>query len=582
MMRVTLRGRQAVLFAAVGSVSLVFGGIHSAYGQQSPTDPIVLQTASDANSATSTSFNTGGHWGASTPAGVTAGTTPTPGYAYVDTGYQLRTPASTTSSTFTFVGDSLTLIPTTPLAGMNSPSTGIGAGNNQTAYFDLKGNTTSSTINVNDLVLANGGVVQNFANDDQILTGNIYLVPFGTTLDGITTTVSGGMLDTHGNNLSGAAGTTANPTNYFQIQSNISGGGMLRIVNTGGAPTVAQVITLSGNNTYTGGTVLDNTSTFSGANTAGNSPDLAIDSLNALGTGPLTILTGTGNTTLLYSPNTGPTIDNLSGVAEILSTINAQNWNGNFVFAGSSPLEMGGGATITLGANVSLDVAKSTLTEDGPITGGFSFSKAGAGTLVLNGAGSYSGSTNVSAGTLYLGPLGSTGLGLTTVTAGTLAGIGAVDGPLSLTGGFLAPGSTLPGELTVDGMLSMGASSTLDILLTGSGSDELLDLGQASLGGNLSISVAAGFTPALGSTFTIIDDTSTLPATGVFANDLGGIIEDTSGNFYDISYASTVDGDGVANDVVLTAIAPVPEPVSAGSIACATITLISRRRARSV
>ncbi len=134
----------------------------------------------------------------------------------------------------------------------------------------------------------------------------------------------------------------------------IGDGGSGYAVTKAGAGT----LTLTGANTFSGGTTL-------------SAGQLNINSATALGSGTFTI--------------NGGTIDNTSGGAITLSNNNAQTWGGDFTFTGSNALNLGTGA-VTLGANRTVTVSASTLTEGGIIGGGFSLTKAGAGTLTLTGA----------------------------------------------------------------------------------------------------------------------------------------------------------------------------------------------------
>ncbi|MFZ3376745.1 MAG: autotransporter-associated beta strand repeat-containing protein [Chthoniobacterales bacterium] len=172
------------------------------------------------------------------------------------------------------------------------------------------------------------------------------------------------------------------------------------------------IIQLGGANTYTGGTTL----------TAGT---LNINNANALGTGTFTIASGSN-----------AIIDNTTAGAITLSTNNTQIWNGDFTFTGTQSLNLGTGA-VTLGGNRTVTVNTNNLTVGGVISGGgFSVTKAGAGTLTLAGANTYSGGTTVSAGSLQLsgsGTLGSTNGGLT-VNGGTLNLNGTNQGVGNLTG----------------------------------------------------------------------------------------------------------------------------------------------------
>ncbi len=154
-------------------------------------------------------------------------------------------------------------------------------------------------------------------------------------------------------------------------------------------------LTLSGANTYTGGTTLS----------AGT---LNINNAAALGTGTFTI--------------NGGTIDNTSGSAINTSTNNnAQTWGGDFTFTGTNDLNLGTG-NVTLTANRQVTVSANTLTVGGIISGGFKLTKAGNGTLALQAVNSYTGGTDINAGTISINGgnrLGATS-GLLTINNATL------------------------------------------------------------------------------------------------------------------------------------------------------------------
>ena len=123
-------------------------------------------------------------------------------------------------------------------------------------------------------------------------------------------------------------------------------------------------LNLSGQNTYSGSTTL----------AAGQ---INVNSTTALGTSTLTI-SGTS------------TIGNSSGGAITLTNNNLQNWNANFTFAGPQDLNLGTGA-VTLGGNRQVTVSAGQLTAGGVISGNYSLTKAGSGTLTLTGENTYSG-----------------------------------------------------------------------------------------------------------------------------------------------------------------------------------------------
>jgi|GEM_PF-1018308 len=163
------------------------------------------------------------------------------------------------------------------------------------------------------------------------------------------------------------------------------------ITNSSGTVTVTKndngILTLNGANTYTGGTNL-------------NAGTLNINSTAALGTGALTI--------------NGGTIDNTSAGALVLTATLAQNWNGDFTFAGTRDL---------------------------------TFGATGLGNTNLGGIGSVR-QVTTNAGTLTIGTMSGVGYGLTKAGAGTLqlsttsnATANNITGVLNVVGGKFAIGA---------------------------------------------------------------------------------------------------------------------------------------------
>jgi fibronectin-binding autotransporter adhesin len=107
------------------------------------------------------------------------------------------------------------------------------------------------------------------------------------------------------------------------------------------------------------------------------------------------------------SGSTAVTIDVSS--ARSITTTNTQRWNQNFTFVGSNSLNTGNGSVI-LSGNRQVTVSANVFTVGGGISdggSGYSLIKAGSGTMALNAASTYTGATQVSAGTLLLGSGGS-------------------------------------------------------------------------------------------------------------------------------------------------------------------------------
>lgn len=186
------------------------------------------------------------------------------------------------------------------------------------------------------------------------------------------------------------------------VGGNISGDGTaLTIEGTG----YNSSLTLGGTNAFSGGlTLLPGTKIFT----------LYIGNASALGTGPFTINRG----------GTGGTARFDSGDASVTAVSNnvAQNWNADFTYVGTRSLDMGTGG-VSLGTNITATVTANTLTIGGAIGNGaapypYQLTKAGAGTLALAGANSYTGGTVVAAGTLSVEATGSLGAGAVTVAPG--------------------------------------------------------------------------------------------------------------------------------------------------------------------
>ena len=95
------------------------------------------------------------------------------------------------------------------------------------------------------------------------------------------------------------------------------------------------------------------------------------------------------------------------------------------------------------------------------------------------------GTTTIPAGT-------SLSAGALTLTGGTLNGSGTFSGPVTNTGGTVAPGNS-PGTLTVSGNYSQGSGGTLAIAVDGSGAGVLRVNGNATLAGTLALAPSNGY-----------------------------------------------------------------------------------------
>ncbi|AWK88363.1 autotransporter domain-containing protein [Azospirillum thermophilum] len=196
---------------------------------------------------------------------------------------------------------------------------------------------------------------------------------------------------------------------------------------------------------------------------------------------------------------------------------------------GPTSFAAGGFTTITV-ANGS----GATFANDISGTGGLI--KQGAGTLTLTGANSYTGLSQVQAGTLAVN--GTVAGGVTVSQGATLRGTGRVDGG-TLVAGTLAPGNS-PGTLTAGGPVELTRTATLAVEIDGTGTgngagnhDRLIVTGTGgsfTAGGTIApvtrgISAPAtnSFTPTLGQGFTVVE------AAGGVLGSFGGLTQPTSG-----------------------------------------------------
>ncbi len=155
---------------------------------------------------------------------------------------------------------------------------------------------------------------------------------------------------------------------------------------------------------------------------------------------------------------------------------------------------------------------KGTTSYSGDIGGPGTVRFNGPGTLALDGNLSLSGALLVPAGHLVFN--GSVGAP-TTISGGTLSGNGTF-GNLTLATGQARPGNS-PGRITTTNYVQGAGTLTVEVSgrTAGITYDQLV-ASTVTLGGKLSVVMGAGFKPAIGEVFTIIDNTGTNPVLGRF------------------------------------------------------------------
>jgi autotransporter-associated beta strand protein len=396
-------------------------------------------------------------------------------------------------------------------------------------------------------------------------------------------------------------------TSYAGI---ISGSGGLTRQN---ANATTRTLTLTGENTYDGNTIIDK-----GIIAVGNASALGSTTgyTQVTATGAEVLFTGAATNFTVSEPlriaGTGATNGGaISVIASATPTL-----SGPVTLIGDATIAVSSTAGLTLNnANAITSTANENLTlqggsgagAGGTISGEISLgagslTKLQGGTWTLSGSNSYSGGTTISGGTLKANnSTGSaTGSGAVTINSGgTLAGSGAVAGNVSANGGGnVSPGNSIE-SLAVGGDLSLAAASTfvveIDTTAPLTPNSDLL-----TVGGALNIAPGALIDFAdIAATSQLLADTTklTLMAYNTGAWNLGlftsaldsSLIGDDSlvtigANTYIFDYNDTIAGGNFASDssmfdtfVTLTA---VPEPTAFlfGSLGCGLLGLGYLRR----
>jgi trimeric autotransporter adhesin len=219
---------------------------------------------------------------------------------------------------------------------------------------------------------------------------------------------------------------------------------------------------------------------------------------------------------------------------------------------------------LTGAATVGVDNAASTLVLGGAITGSAGLTKNGPGTLSLTAANSYTNATAINAGTLLL-VNGNLGTSPVTVASGaTLGGVGTVDS-ISAAGATVSPGNSAAGVLIDNGALSLGADassnkSNYSLVIDGPNPGTGAHFyGQTQVGGainltaaTLSVTLGSDFTPSVGTSYTIIENTGSHTVNGIFNGLMQGATFTVSGVTFEVIY----NGGANANSVVLDEVNP--------------------------
>jgi autotransporter-associated beta strand protein len=348
-------------------------------------------------------------------------------------------------------------------------------------------------------------------------TGSAVTLANAVTLGNITVAGTLGLTFTGPVLLTGNRTVTVSNTAATTLAGPISeSGGSRKLIKTGPGTLV-----LAGANTYSGGTVL-----AAGA--------LAVGNNSALGTGPLTWNGGT-----------------ITASGAAVSLANPVTLGGHGTIGGTFDLIFTGAVTLTSTRLLTVSNTGTTTVSGaiGQAGGTRGLTKDGTGTLVLSGTDTYAGVTTVTAGTLLVN--GSLGSAVSVAAGGTLGGSGSVSSiSEAATGATVMPGTSATTGILSAGNLTLHAGGSFDVAMnstgTGSGYDQVVATGTVKLN-KAALHVSVGFTPSVGTTFTIIKNNGS----GVILGTFEGLAEEASfvadGMTFQISYLG-----GSGHDVVLT------------------------------
>jgi autotransporter-associated beta strand protein len=218
--------------------------------------------------------------------------------------------------------------------------------------------------------------------------------------------------------------------------------------------------------------------------------------------------TGAGTLVLSAANDFTGNVNISAGTVSVAGTANLGNVGNDVSISNGGTLAVTGTTTFLNGRDFkiagqsTIDIASATTTTlqgivaDGATAG--TLIKAGAGTLLLSGANSYTGATNVNGGTLRAGTANAFGASTAFTVAsgatldlngfnktfGSLSGAGTVSGANSTISGTFTPGSGTPGtSMTIGGNLVFQAAAQYMLQLNPATSSFASVTGTATLGG---------------------------------------------------------------------------------------------------
>ncbi len=426
--------------------------------------------------------------------------------------------------------------------GTDGPTGNLPAGNVQnegSLLFNRTNNfTVPNVVSGAGILTKNNAGVLTLSGANAAFTGPI-AVTQGTlragstaalgTLDGGTTINNGATLDVGGQVLN----------NEPVVVSGTGVGGNGAIINSGADQINAMGnVTLAGHTTFGGSGRWDIRGGLATLATGGNAYNLTKVGNNQFslvgvtldsspGTSLADIIVSNGmfsvetTTTSLGDPARTLTV-HTNGTLQLFGTTTA--WDKQIVLHGGTVTKIvspNGANTIagaiTLNLACILNVGGTSLTLNGAIGGSGGLTKIGTSPLTLNGAGTYTGSTVINAGTLVINNLLNGGGSLSNALGSTLAGNGTNNGPVFVNGTLLPGGASVAGSFGADALTMTNAQITFDLGTNSVGgafpaNDLIVADGNLTLQGTNTITLVAGPVGGVtsGQTITLIRYAGTL------------------------------------------------------------------------
>jgi fibronectin-binding autotransporter adhesin len=396
------------------------------------------------------------------------------------------------SDGYVLTGDPLTLTGATAEIRVGDASA-AGAGYTATINNALAGSSQLVKTDLGTLVLNGGntytgGTAINGGTLQISTDGSLGAAAGGLSLNGGTLHTTADVSSSRSVALTGNGTFLADGATTLSLTGTVSGAGALTKSGTG-------TLVLAGNDSYAGGTTIS-----AGRLELGNGGTSGSIVGNVANSGVLGFSRSDTSTFAGVISGSG-SVDQMGSGTTILTGANSYA-GGTTISSGTLQLGDGGTSGSIVGNVANAGTLAFNRSDDitfaGVISGSGGVNQDGTGTLTLIGTSTYAGSTNVNSGILLVNGDLSGALGTVNVLSGaTLGGIGTIGGNAAVNG-TLAAGSNGIGVLTINGALSLGSGSALDMEFgqantPGGPLNDLVNVGgDLTLDGTINVAVAAG------------------------------------------------------------------------------------------